>query len=173
MKDFIILVDENDNQIGSEEKIKAHQEGNLHRAFSIFILNNKNRLLLQQRSVNKYHSGGLWTNTCCGHPRPGEKILEAAHRRLKEEMGFNCELVEVFRFKYKAAFENGLIENEIDHVFIGKHTGELHIDQSEVSAYKWVDTNFLENDIKENPKIYASWLQMCFEGVLHYLNTKP
>src|SRR3989344_7340032 len=119
MKDYIILVDENDNQIGIEEKIKAHLDGKLHRAFSIFVFNNKGELLIQQRALDKYHSAGLWTNTCCSHPKPEEQIIEAGHRRLKEEMEFDCELNEAFSFKYKAVFDNGLTENEYDHVLIG------------------------------------------------------
>ncbi|MFA5792045.1 MAG: isopentenyl-diphosphate Delta-isomerase [Candidatus Paceibacterota bacterium] len=172
MNDLIILVDENDNQIGLEEKLKAHQSGNLHRAFSIFVFNNKNELLLQQRALDKYHSGGLWTNTCCSHPRPEEETINAAHRRLQEEMGFNCELIEIFSFKYKAIFNNGLIENEFDHVFIGKYDNEIIPNNEEVNAYKWVDLKWLEKDMKENQEIYTEWLKICFEKVLDYIKIK-
>ncbi len=115
----VILVDENDNELGKEEKLKAHKEGKLHRCFSILIFNSKEELLIQKRAKNKYHSGGLWANTCCSHPKPGEDTEIAAHRRLKEEFGFDCELKQLFNFTYKKTFDNGLTENEFDHVFIG------------------------------------------------------
>src|SRR4030042_6476736 len=119
-KEFIILVDENDNFLGTEEKLKVHKEGKLHRAFSVFIFNSKGELLMQKRAKDKYHSGGLWANTACGHPRANESLVDAAHRRLFEEMGFDCELKEIYKFHYNVRFENGLIENEMDHVFMGK-----------------------------------------------------
>jgi len=122
-KELVVLVDENDNEIGVEEKINAHRKGLLHRAFSIFVFNSKNELLLQKRAADKYHSGGLWSNTCCSHPRPGENLKDAAHRRLQEEMGFDCSLREVFSFLYKKSFDNGLTEHELDHVFFGKFDG--------------------------------------------------
>src|SRR4030042_2763439 len=120
----IILVDENDREIGTEEKLKTHEQGKLHRAFSIFVFNSKGELLLQRRAKGKYHSGGLWTNTCCSHPREGEKLEEAVHRRLKQEMGLDCPLKEAFSFIYKVRFENGLFEHELDHVFIGRVDGK-------------------------------------------------
>lgn len=172
MNDFVILVDENDNQIGVEEKLKAHQNANLHRAFSIFVFNDKNELLLQQRALDKYHSGGLWTNTCCSHPRPKEETINAAERRLQEEMGFSCELSLVFSFKYKAIFDNGLTENEFDHVFVGKYDNEIVPNKIEVNAYKWVDLKWLEKDIKTNQEIYTVWFKICFERVLDYFKTK-
>lgn len=165
MNDFVILVDEKDNQIGFEEKLKAHQNANLHRCFSIFVFNNKGQLLLQQRALDKYHSAGLWANTCCSHPRPGEETINSAHRRLKEEMGFDCELIEAFSFKYKTAFDNGLTENEFDHVFVGKYNEEPISNMVEVNAYKWVDLKWLEKDIKDNQEIYTTWLKICFEKV--------
>src|SRR5690349_17076045 len=119
MEEYLILVDEQDHEIGTEEKLKTHRDAKLHRAFSIFIFNKKGQLLLQRRALSKYHSGGLWTNTCCGHPRPGENIDKAAHRRLQEEMGFDCNMKDVFRFTYKAPLDHGLTEHEVDHVFIG------------------------------------------------------
>ncbi|KKR43300.1 MAG: Isopentenyl-diphosphate Delta-isomerase [Parcubacteria group bacterium GW2011_GWF1_40_6] len=169
MNNLIILVDENDKPIGVEEKLKAHQNANLHRAFSIFVFNNKNQLLLQQRALNKYHSGGLWTNTCCSHPMPGEDTINSAHRRLKEEMGFDTELVEAFSFRYKAAFDNGLTENEFDHVFIGKHNNDPIPNLSEVNTYKWVDVKWLEQDMQDNKEIYTAWLKICFKKMLDYI----
>jgi len=169
MNDYVILVDKNDNQIGIKEKLEAHRGANLHRAFSIFIFNDKNQLLLQQRALSKYHSAGLWTNTCCSHPKPEEKTIDSAHRRLKEEMGFDCDLVEVFSFKYKAAFDNGLIENEFDHVFIGKYNKNPIPNSLEVNTYKWVDIKWLEKDIKNNPEIYTTWLKISFGEILNYI----
>ena len=156
----IILVDENDIQIGSEEKIKTHKQGKLHGAFSILVFNFKNQLLLQQRAKTKYHSPSLWTNTVCSHPRDGEKINEAAHRRLNEEMGFDCELREISKFHYKTEFNNGLIENEIDHVFIGKYDNNPIPNPKEVRDYKWVSIQELKKDIKENPKKYSFWIKI-------------
>lgn len=166
--DKVILVEENDNQIGTEEKLKAHQDGLLHRAFSIFIFNDKNELLLQQRALDKYHYGGLWTNTCCSHPRPNENTTEAAHRRLAEEMGFDCDISEVFDFKYKVAFENGLTENEFDHVFFGRYNNDPIINKKEANDFKWVDIKWLEKDLKNNPSVYTVWLSVCFEKVLEH-----
>ena len=174
MSDLIILVDENDKQIGTEEKLKAHQNANLHRAFSIFVFNDKGQLLLQQRALNKYHSAGLWTNTCCSHPRPDEETINAAHRRLKEEMGFDCELVEIFSFKYKTVFDNGLTENEFDHVFLGTYNNNPIPNLLEANAYKWVDIKWLEQDIKNNETIYTVWLKICFKKIFNYITmTSP
>jgi len=168
MQEFVVLVDENDNEIGVEEKLKAHEEGKLHRAFSIFVFNSKNELLLQRRALNKYHSAGLWTNTCCSHPKPDEDILLSAHRRLKEEMGFDCELKEIFTFKYKALFANGLIEHEFDHVFIGHYEKNPNPDPDEVYSYEWVDLPTLSKKIKTNPEQYTEWLKICFEKLVKY-----
>ncbi len=169
MTDLVVLVDENDNQIGVEEKLKAHQEAKLHRAFSVFVLNKEKKLLLQQRAFNKYHSSELWTNTCCSHPYPGEETLDAAHRRLKEEMGFDCVLKEIFSFKYKAVFDNSLTENEFDHVFLGEYQDNPVINKEEVNDYRWVDLSWLENDMQENPKVYTEWLKICFVELLKYV----
>jgi isopentenyl-diphosphate delta-isomerase len=166
MSEMVILVDENDIPVGEEEKIKAHKEGKLHRAFSIFIFNSKNQLLLQQRALTKYHSAGLWTNTCCSHPRQNEEVLISAHRRLQEEIGFDCELKDIFNFKYKVDFDNGLTEHELDHVLIGYSEKELNINPEEIKSYKWVDLSWLQKDMKENPEIYTVWLKICFEKVL-------
>ncbi len=155
MKELVVLVDENDKQVGTEEKLKAHQEGKLHRAISVFIFNSQKQLLLQRRALTKYHSAGLWTNTCCSHPRPQEEILASAHRRLKEEMGFDCELKKIFNFKYKVDFDNGLIEHEFDHVIIGYYEQNPIPNLNEVDSYKWVDLFSLEEDIKNNPELYS------------------
>ncbi len=138
MEELVVLVDENDKPVGTEEKLKAHQDGKLHRAFSVFIFNSQKQLLLQRRALSKYHSAGLWTNTCCSHPRPEESVLASAHRRLQEEMGFDCELKEIFNFKYKADFDNGLVEHEFDHVIIGYHDQNPISNPNEVDSYKWI-----------------------------------
>lgn len=125
--------------------------------------------MLQQRALNKYHSAGLWTNTCCSHPRPDEETMNAAHRRLKEEMGFDTELTEVFSFKYKTAFDNGLTENEFDHIFIGKYNNDLIPNLLEVNTYKWSDIKWVEQDIEENKEIYTFWFKICFKKLLNYI----
>jgi len=168
----VILVDENDNEIGTEEKMKAHQEGKLHRAFSIFVFNSKGQLLLQKRAKSKYHSGGLWTNTCCSHPNPGESLEKAVQRRLKEEMGFYCELKEIFSFVYKANFDNGLTEYEYDHVFMGKFDGEPNPNPEEVDEWKWVSLEELKKDIQENPDNYSYWLRASIDKVISYLKNQ-
>ena len=165
----VILVDENDNEIGTEEKMKAHQEGKLHRAFSIFIFNSKGELLLQKRAKSKYHSGGLWSNTCCSHPMPGEALEKTVHRRLIEEMGFDCELKEIFSFTYKAKFDNGLIEHEYDHVFIGKFDGKPTPNPEEVDEWKWIDVEELKKGIQENPDNYTYWLKASIDKIIPYL----
>jgi isopentenyl-diphosphate delta-isomerase len=169
MAELLVLVDENDVQTGVGEKMDIHQKGLLHRAFSIFVFNSNKELLLQQRSMDKYHSAGLWTNTCCSHPGPGEDILTAAHRRLQEEMGFNCDLTDVFNFIYRAEFDNGLIESELDHVIIGYYNRNPIVNPEEVMNYKWVNTSWLQRDIEENSKKYTEWLKISFEKVLPFL----
>lgn len=160
MKD-IILVNENDKELGVAEKIYAHQKGLLHRAFSIFIFNSKNELLLQQRAFGKYHSGGLWSNTCCSHPKPGEKIIVAAHRRLKEEMGFDCKIEEQFSFLYEAKLDM-LSEHEFDHVLIGFHDNDPKINPAEVSDFKWMTIIELQKDIRKNSDKYTYWFKIAF-----------
>lgn len=159
MEEKVILVDELDAVIGESEKMRAHELGLLHRAFSIMIFNSKNEVLLQQRALIKYHSGGLWANACCSHPRPGENLEKAAHRRLKEEMGFDCPLKEIFSFCYREDFGKGLIEHEYDHVFEGKYDGLIVPNPLEVAQYRWCTWDFLEADIKKNPKLYTYWLK--------------
>ena len=161
----VILVDENNNEIGVEEKIKAHKEGKLHRAFSIFIFNSKGELLIQQRAKTKYHSESLWSNTVCSHPRPNETYHQATHRRLKEEMGFDCELKKLFCFMYNTGFHNGLIENEYDCVFIGKFDGAPKPDSQEIMDYKWVSMKELGEDILSYPDKYSVWLKIALEKI--------
>lgn len=161
-----MIVNTNGVAIGTMDKMAAHRSGMLHRAFSVFIFNSKGQLLLQQRALDKYHSGGLWTNTCCSHPRLGEFTLDAAHRRLKEEMGMGCELNELFQFSYRHEFDNGLIENEYDHVFMGI-SDELPLpDSTEVAGYRYMDTDVLLAEILAQPDHYTSWFKICLEKVL-------
>ncbi|GAA3961265.1 isopentenyl-diphosphate Delta-isomerase [Pedobacter ginsengiterrae] len=166
MIEQVILVDNNDLPTGLMEKIEAHEKGLLHRAFSVFIFNSKNELLLQQRAKSKYHSGGLWTNTCCSHPRWGEENIEAAKRRLYEEMGMNCDLSYGFHFTYMAEFSDGLIEHELDHVFFGLSDELPKINTEEVEAYKYVDLEKLRLNIIDKPEQYTPWLKICLERVI-------
>jgi isopentenyl-diphosphate Delta-isomerase len=165
----VILVDETDNPLGTEEKMKAHQLGLLHRAFSVFIFNSQGELMLQQRSYQKYHSPGLWTNTCCSHPRKNERVEDAAHRRLREEMGFDCDLKKIFHFIYKADVGLGLIENEFDHVFFG-YTNTLPVpDQSEVNDWIYMPMNEIKKEMIKNPDQFTVWFKIAFEEVNHHL----
>jgi len=166
----VILVDENDIATGEMEKMEAHEKAVLHRAFSVFIFNKRQELMLQQRAEKKYHSPGLWTNTCCSHPRPGEDILKAAHRRLAEEMGFDCEIDKIFDFIYKAKLDKGLSEHEFDHVFIGVFKGNPIINTDEVKSWKWMKMENISNDMKMNPENYTVWFKIAFERVYGYLN---
>ncbi|WP_316799323.1 isopentenyl-diphosphate Delta-isomerase [Pedobacter frigidisoli] len=169
MEEQVILVDPNDVAVGKMEKLEAHQKGVLHRAFSVFIFNSKNEILLQQRAKTKYHSAGLWTNTCCSHPRPGEANLEGANRRLAEEMGMHADLSYVFNFTYKATFGDGLIEHELDHVFFG-YSNELPIiNTGEVESFRYLSLEELTLDIRKNPTIYTEWLKICLDEVIEYL----
>lgn len=157
----IVLVDENDRQIGIEDKLQAHKDGKLHRAFSIFIFNSNGDLMLQKRDKNKYHSGGLWTNTCCSHPRVGESLDQAANRRLFEEMGFVCEIEEKFAFTYQVDFENGLHEHEYDHVFIGKYDGEPTLNPEEAEDWRWISLQDLEREVLQFPELYSHWIKVA------------
>ncbi|MBY0541991.1 MAG: isopentenyl-diphosphate Delta-isomerase [Sphingobacteriaceae bacterium] len=168
MEEQVILVDIEDLAIGTMNKMPAHEQGALHRAFSIFIFNGEGELLLQQRALDKYHSAGKWTNTCCSHPRPGELTLDAAKRRLKEEMGMECELTYGFNFLYKAVFANDLIEHEIDHVFFGISDENPIINLEEVASFKYVKLAELDKNIIENPDDYTAWLKVCFNKVLDF-----
>ena len=162
----VILVDTQDREIGTEFKIKAHREAKLHRAFSTFIFNSKGEMLLQQRALSKYHSGGLWTNICCGHPKPGETTLAGAKRRLKEENGIVSELREIFSFIYQVPFANGLSEHEFDHVLVGVFDGKAILNKKEAAAVKWVRQEWLEQDIREHEERYSYWLKKCYRKVI-------
>lgn len=165
MEDQVILVDAHDNEIGAAGKLAAHRSGSLHRAFSIFVFDFSGRLLLQRRAAKKYHSGGLWSNTCCSHSRPGERTAAAAQRRLREEMGIECALTEMFSFVYRADLGNGLIEHEYDHVFFGRHGGEPVLDPEEADGARWVDIHDLADDVRQRPGAYTSWLAVCLDQV--------
>lgn len=161
--EMVILVNEEDQEIGTMEKLQAHREGVLHRAFSVFIFNKKGELLLQKRAAGKYHSAGLWTNTCCSHPRPGEKAGQAAHRRLKEEMGLQCRVSPAFTFVYRAEMENGLTEHELDHVFTGVSDDVPVPNNKEVAEWKYVNLDELDRLLKTNPKQFTEWFKLCYE----------
>jgi len=166
--EYVILVTKDDKPIGTMEKMEAHEKAILHRAFSVFIFNSAGQLLLQQRAAHKYHSPLLWTNTVCSHPRQGEKTIDAAHRRIVEEMGMDCEFSEAFSFTYKADVGQGLIEHEFDHVFIGTSDERPLTNPAEVGNWKYIDLNELENDIKENPDSYTVWFKIALTEVLEY-----
>ena len=168
-KENVILVDENDNQVGLMPKLEAHEKGLLHRAFSIFIFNSKYELLLQKRASSKYHSGGLWTNTCCSHPREGEDTTDAANRRLIEEMGIETSLRKVHDFIYKAELDNNLTEHEFDHVFYGVYNEDPVINKDEADDFKWIDMGLLNEDIKINGDNYTVWFKIAFEYFYNYL----
>lgn len=169
MEEFVVLVDREDNELGLMEKQQAHVAGLLHRAFSVFVFNSKGELMLQQRAASKYHSPTLWTNTCCSHPRENESYKDAAHRRLVEEMGFDCELSFKFSFIYKANLDNGLTEHELDHVFIGTFDGEPSLNADEVMAYRWVNMVDLKKDIIKNPHNYTAWFKIIFDQYISHI----
>ena len=168
MEERVILVDENDLRVGSEEKMEAHKAGRLHRAFSIFVFNTGGDMLLQKRARDKYHSGGLWSNACCSHPRVGESLKEAVHRRLNEEMGFDCDLNEAFSFIYRAEIGD-LVEHELDHVFTGVYDGDVDPNTDEVEDYKWVGLNSLKEDMRKHPETYTEWFKIAFERVIDFV----
>ncbi len=168
----VILVNERDEQIGTMEKMDAHLKGLLHRAFSIFIFNSKGEMLLQKRAAGKYHNGGLWTNTCCSHPLPGEEILSAATRRLFEEMGFTTILAKAFNFIYKATFDNGLTEYEYDHVLAGFYDGDINANTSEVSDYCYKTIENVEESLLTHPQKYTEWFKLALPGIKAYHSEK-
>lgn len=165
----VILVTPQDKPIGLMPKLEAHKKAVLHRAFSVFIFNDKGQLLLQQRALNKYHSPGLWTNTCCSHQRKGETNIQAGRRRLKEEMGIECNLKELFWFVYKAPFANGLTEHELDHVMIGSFNKNPIINKVEVASYNWKTIDDVARDMKANPNKYTVWFKIIFNEYITYL----
>ena len=169
IEEQVILVNEKDEPIGLMNKMEAHEKAVLHRAFSVFILNDSNEVMLQQRAHHKYHSPLLWTNTCCSHQRAGETNIEAGKRRLYEEMGFNAELKELFHFIYKAPFDNGLTEHELDHVMIGYSNEFPNINQEEVESWKWMKIEDIKEDMIQNPALYTLWLKIIFDEFYHYL----
>lgn len=163
----VVLVDENDQVLGTMEKLKAHQEGRLHRAFSVLIFNDNDEMLIHKRASGKYHCGGMWTNACCSHPRLGESPKDAAIRRMQEEMGFTTAIDFVGKFIYKTSFDNGLIENELDHVFVGKFNGEPVPNPEEVEDYRYIRIEDLKEEIKKEPQNYTVWFKKIVE---EYLN---
>jgi isopentenyl-diphosphate delta-isomerase len=161
----VILVNENDEPIGKMEKMEAHRRGVLHRAFSVFIFDKQGRMLLQRRAMNKYHSGGLWTNACCSHPKPGEVTIDAARKRLKEEMGFETEIKPLFTFTYNAEFENGLIEHEFDHVFTGVYSGDITPDKHEVMDFRYASMDEIQTELQHHPEIFTAWFKIAYPNL--------
>lgn len=162
MEERVVLVDENDAEVGTLEKQRAHLEGRLHRALSVFVLNSRGEMLLQRRAPGKYHSGGLWTNTCCSHPRPGEAVDEAARRRLREEMGIDTDLTLVFEFVYRADVGPGLVEHEYDHVFIGRYDGQPRPSADEVDGWRWVPVHEVARQVRDDPDAFTPWFRVVF-----------
>lgn len=159
----VILVNEKDEPIGLMPKMEAHEKGLLHRAFSVFVFNDKNELMLQQRALSKYHSPGLWTNTCCSHQREGESNIGAGKRRLQEEMGFTTDLKDTMAFIYKAPFDNGLTEHEFDHILVGKFNDVPNLNPREVSAWKWMTLEEVQKDMRNHPERYTEWFKIIFD----------
>ncbi|OYQ50635.1 isopentenyl-diphosphate Delta-isomerase [Flavobacterium aurantiibacter] len=170
-EELVILVDENDVQIGLMPKLEAHEKAVLHRAFSVFVLNAKKEVMLQQRAAHKYHSPLLWTNTCCSHQREGETNIQAGTRRLREEMGFETPLTDVFHFIYKAPFDNGLTEHELDHVLIGFYEEAPEINPKEVADWKWMSIEAIKSDMQAQPELYTAWFKIIFNEFYHYFET--
>ncbi|WP_452228218.1 MULTISPECIES: isopentenyl-diphosphate Delta-isomerase [unclassified Lacinutrix] len=166
----VILVNENNEQIGLMPKLEAHEKAVLHRAFSVFVFNDANELMLQQRALGKYHSPALWTNTCCSHQRDGESNIQAGKRRLQEEMGFVTELEESISFIYKAPFDNGLTEHEYDHILIGKYNQTPNINPDEVADWKWMPLESVKEDIANHPEIYTAWFKIIFDKFYQHIN---
>lgn len=167
--DHVVLVDADDTPIGTMDKLEAHRQGLLHRAFSVFVLDTAGRVLLQRRALAKYHSGGLWTNTCCSHPRPGEEVRAAAARRLREEMGIPCALREVFRFTYRADVGSGLIEHEFDHVFLGHTDNTPQPDPAEVMDTRWATPQAITAELAAHPERFTAWFRICWNEVRDHL----
>ena len=162
--DFVVLVNKNDKKIGLMPKMEAHKKGALHRAFSVFIFNNKNELMIQKRNINKYHSPGLWTNTCCSHQKDGESNINAGKRRLLEEMGFCVELNEIGSFIYNVGVDNGLIEHELDYILVGKYNGNVKINSDEVDNWKWMSLDNIKDDVRKRSKNYTEWFKIIMDN---------
>ncbi|MEP7373415.1 MAG: isopentenyl-diphosphate Delta-isomerase [Chitinophagaceae bacterium] len=165
MEKNVILVNEKDEITGSMEKLETHKKGLLHRAFSIFVFNSQGEMLIQRRATQKYHSGGLWTNACCSHPQPGEETADAARKRLKEEMGFKIPVAKIFDFVYKAKFDNGLMEYEFDHVFVGEYEGEVNYDKEEVMDACYASMEKINHSLKSHPEKYTAWFHLAFPKI--------
>lgn len=172
MEEQLILVDEKDNQIGTMDKLSVHQKGLLHRAFSIFIFNSKDELLLQQRAAHKYHSPLLWSNTCCSHPLNNDNISDTINRRLKDEMGLKCNMQHAFSFIYKCVFENGLTEHEFDHVYFGRSDDLPKPNPQEVKDWKYISLKNLQKEISSNPENFSEWLKICLPEVFRHSKSK-
>jgi isopentenyl-diphosphate delta-isomerase len=162
-EELVILVDENDKEVGLMPKMEAHEKALLHRAFSVFVFNKNKELMLQRRASHKYHSPGLWTNTCCSHQRQGESNIAAGKRRLMEEMGFETNLEESISFIYKAPFDKGLTEHEFDHILLGNYEDDPNLNPDEVSEWKWMSLSDINTDMLENPDIYTEWFKIIFD----------
>lgn len=168
-RDQVVTVNEQDEQLGTLDKLEAHKSGVLHRAFSIFIVNKNNELLLQQRAADKYHSQNLWSNTCCSHPMPGEETLDAAHRRLMEEMGFDCDLQFMFTLRYCSDVGNGLTENEMDHVYFGRYDGPVNTNPEEVQNHRFISPEKLLQETAEQPQRFTAWLHLALPKFIEQL----
>ena len=171
-EELVLLVNERDEAVGTMGKLRAHQEGALHRAFSVFLFDDQGRLLLQKRAAGKYHSGGLWTNTCCSHPRPDEAVVDAARRRLREEMGIDTDVAPRFSFLYKAQFENGLYEHELDHVLFGQWSGVATPDPDEAEDWRYMHLHEIAADMALHPEHYTIWLRTCWDQVCAHAPTR-
>ena len=168
MEERVVLVDTNDQPLGLMPKMEAHEKGVLHRAFSVFILNDAGELMLQQRALHKYHSPGLWTNTCCSHQRNGESNIVAGKRRLQEEMGLDCTLTFAFKFVYKVNFSNGLSEHECDHVYFGYSDALPQANPLEVQNYKYIGLDELQEELSKNADNYSEWLKICLDPLINH-----
>lgn len=171
MREDVVLVDENDLEIGTLEKLRAHAEGRLHRAFSVFVFDDRGRMLLQRRAAGKYHSGGLWSNTTCSHPRPGEALEKAVRRRLREEMGIECALRFAFSFVYRADVGGGLTEHEYDHVYVGRFDGDPAPDPAEVEAWRWASVSEVRREVEADPAAFTFWFRIVLRQVLAHAAT--
>jgi isopentenyl-diphosphate delta-isomerase len=168
----VVLVNERDEELGLMEKMEAHEKALLHRAFSVFVFNQYGELLLQQRALDKYHSGGLWTNTCCSHPRPKELVADAASRRLREEMGFEVPLEKVFDFIYQASFDNGLTEHEFDHVFVGYYDGPMNVNPVEVNDFVFRSMDSIQQSLESHDGLFTAWFEIIFPKMMQWWKHK-